>query len=213
MFYTIYKITNITNGMFYIGKHKTKNINDGYMGSGKRLIHAINKYGIDNFHKETLHICKNEEHMNILEYILVVPDRETNYNLCEGGKGGFSFINENRLWKTDKHTLAAKRNAILATKASQEKSKTDLIWRQTINNKISVGMRTKNMGCGFKNKSHTVEHKQRLSLIMKEKQKGKLNSQYGTCWITNGIDNKKINKEELDSWLELGYNKGRITNP
>jgi hypothetical protein len=31
MFYTIYKITNNVNGKVYIGKHQTKDINDGYM--------------------------------------------------------------------------------------------------------------------------------------------------------------------------------------
>ena len=32
---------------------------------------------------------------------------------------------------------------------------------------------------------------------MRENQKGKNNSQYGTCWITNGIENKKIKKSDL----------------
>lgn len=39
---------------------------------------------------------------------------------------------------------------------------------------------------------------------------GDKNSQYGTCWITNGEENKKIKKEDLDKWLEIGYYKGRV---
>ena len=92
MFYTIYKITNKTNGKYYIGKHQTKDLNDGYMGSGKLLRFAIKKYGIDNFTKEILHIFDNESDMNAKEKELVVISEES-YNLCPGGHGGFGYIN------------------------------------------------------------------------------------------------------------------------
>lgn len=42
-----------------------------------------------------------------------------------------------------------------------------------------------------------------------EHQKGEKNSNYGTCWITNGEENKKIKKEELEIYLNSGWEKGR----
>ena len=41
MKYIIYKITNLINGKFYIGKHKCKKLDDSYFGSGFALKSAI----------------------------------------------------------------------------------------------------------------------------------------------------------------------------
>ena len=75
MHYTIYKITNQINGKFYIGSHKTKDLNDNYMGSGKYLKHAQEKYGIENFKKEYLFIYNTDEEMYTKEAELVNIDK------------------------------------------------------------------------------------------------------------------------------------------
>lgn len=128
MYFTIYKITNNINGKYYIGKHQTKNIDDEYMGSGKLIQSAIKKYGIENFTKEILHICKTEEEMNLLEKKLVVISENT-YNLCEGGKGGFSYIRN-----LPTHKDSCKKGGIKAAKIHRKKFEEDFDYRKKIMN-------------------------------------------------------------------------------
>lgn len=117
MLYTIYKITNINTGQIYIGKHQTKNINDSYMGSGKRIINAISKYGLENFEKKIIHVFDNEEDMNAKEAELVSESfclREDTYNIVAGGSGGFGYINRNK----NKYVLKTK--ATMSLKSQEE---------------------------------------------------------------------------------------------
>ena len=85
IFYIIYEITDLTNGMKYIGKHKTDDLNDGYMGSGRLLKQNQELKGIENFTKKILHLCKNEQHMDEMERLEIekVKAYENNmyYNL------------------------------------------------------------------------------------------------------------------------------------
>ena len=40
--------------MIYVGQHQTYDLNDGYMGSGIRIVKAIKKYGGVHFEKVNL---------------------------------------------------------------------------------------------------------------------------------------------------------------
>lgn len=53
MIHYIYKLVH-TNGRYYIGRHSTKNIDDGYMGSGKWPRSIKNKQELS---KEILSYC------------------------------------------------------------------------------------------------------------------------------------------------------------
>ena len=96
MYYTVYKTTNQINGKFYIGTHKTIDLNDAYMGSGILLKRAIQKHGLDNFKKEVLYLFDNPDEMFTKEAEIVTEDflsEENTYNLKIGGFGGFDYIN------------------------------------------------------------------------------------------------------------------------
>ena len=90
----LYKITNLVNDNFYIGVHRTNNLNDEYMGSGIVLKRAIAKHGIKNFKKEILEFfdlyedaLKKEREVVTVEFL----KNEKCYNAREGGYGNCSF--------------------------------------------------------------------------------------------------------------------------
>lgn len=90
----IYLITNNINNKRYIGKRSCycSIEEDKYMGSGKYLWNAINKYGIENFSKDILLICKSEEQaLEIEKKAIELVNATKNpmyYNIAEGGHGG-----------------------------------------------------------------------------------------------------------------------------
>lgn len=88
MKYFTYKTTNKINNRYYYGVHATKNVNDGYIGSGKLLIQAIEKYGYENFEREIINFHSSYEEALKEEAQLItqveVDDRMC-YNITLGG--------------------------------------------------------------------------------------------------------------------------------
>jgi len=103
MFWIVYKTTCLVNNKIYIGVHKTENpdIFDGYIGNGISSYHtynirnpkfpfhfAVQKYGIENFKRETLYTFNSEEGAYLKEAELVTAEfinDENNYNFVLGG--------------------------------------------------------------------------------------------------------------------------------
>lgn len=87
----IYRTVNLTTGEYYIGKHATCEINDGYLGSGLRIRRSIKKYGKNAFKREILHIVADEKAASELERQMVNEDLLSDplcMNIANGGEGG-----------------------------------------------------------------------------------------------------------------------------
>lgn len=87
----VYKTVNLVNSKFYIGKHSTDNLDDGYLGSGLLLSAAIKKYGKENFEREILHDLPTSCEAEDIEKELITEELLSNencYNIALGGTGG-----------------------------------------------------------------------------------------------------------------------------
>lgn len=204
----LYKTTCVITGRYYIGMHSTSNLEDGYMGSGLRLRRSIRKHGVENHTKEILGFFETRELLIEAEKQAITPEMITDtncMNLMGGGKGGFISEEQQR------------HRSICAYKAFFEKMKNDdvfnLKYKESHSNGLkksyNEGVREKKYFYDWNGKTHSEETKNKISETKKKQTKGENNSQYGTCWITKDGVNKKIKKEDLETYLKESWLKGR----
>ena len=210
-FYIIYKTTNLVNGKIYIGKHVTDNIDDGYLGSGSILRRAISKYGVENFQRQVLHVFDTEEEMNAKERELVTEDfvlQESNYNLNVGGTGGWSYVNRTGqnvgfAYINERGLNNSAGQNLKASNRHKELLDTDPDYRDSW--KANHAKAMSSMPGTFTGRKHTEETKAKMS-GPRPGVAGKNNSQFGTRWITNGQQSKKISAE---AEIPEGWQAGR----
>lgn len=215
MYYYCYQITNKLNNKIYIGVHKTKNVDDEYMGSGKQLLRAIKKYGIENFKKTIISNFNSEHEMfdfeqNIVNEIFL--KRKDVYNLKIGGFGGWTK-NHTR-FKGKKHTKESKekignksKNRIIANKTRIKLSKlaTGRKMKEETKKKISKSLR------GSKK---TEETKRKMSLAnlgkkYPERDKKIYKNRPKRYWISNDCLCKSMLLSNIEQYLKNGWIEGR----
>lgn len=186
--------------------HSTNNLEDGYMGSGKRLRYSIRKYGIENHKKDILEFFENRNLLVEAEKIAITPEMLSDkdcMNLKEGGCGG---------WVNSEHQLKAAKSG---AKKINDRFLTDVefnerlkkIRRDVLNNTREEYKKSGiKFGCDWKGRKHSEETREKMR---KPKNIGNCNSQYGTCWITKNDTNKKIKKDDLNTYIKDGWVLGR----
>ena len=198
-----YKTTNLINERYYLGMHSTNRLDDGYLGSGKRLYYELNKYGRDNFKFKILKHFKSREELVQAEIKLITEEDLSNpncLNLKSGGSGG--LVNKLHL-----HKLKAGARAYMKEKWKDQEFKKHISEAVRLQRKkeINEGRYSSPNRGHWKGRKHKPESIQKMKESAKGRSKGDKNSQYGTCWITNNIENKKIRKGDAipEGW-ELG---------
>jgi len=207
MKYFLYKTVNKINGKFYIGVHKTEDINDGYLGSSLHLDRAINKYGKENFKREIIAYFSSEKEMleaekNLVTSVFIKENKDKIYNLNGGGEGSWTYNNHINPERHERRKNAADRLKELL-KIEE--------WKNNYSKKISVGVKKsweEGRNKGFTGKKHTEEYKR---IIGEKNRLHKLGKKTNRIWIYNLHLKKSISikKDEVGQYTNSGWIIGR----
>ena len=212
-YHFLYKTTNLINGRFYYGMHSTDDLQDGYVGSGTYLKRSINKYGKDNFHLEHLVFFETREALVEAEKQLITTAQVSDLdcmNLKPGGNGGFVSEEHKLKWVNARSTTHKEFWQERGKKWRQgqiDRYYSDPAYREVKSRQLrdSALIRMEKGSFGFKGKKHKLETIEKMKLH-KGKQSREKNSQFGTRWITNEIENKKIKATDQ---IPEGWRLGR----
>lgn len=217
IYHYIYKITRF-DGMYYIGMHSTDNLEDGYFGSGKRLWHSINYHGKDKHTKEILEFLPDRQSLVKREKELVCKELLEDVlclNLKVGGEGGWNKQSSANGGKKTAgktgiyHAIYLKEKEGYAEEFSR-KVKSGLQksekWKEYWKSDSGLAQKKKLSECS---NSEAAKIKRKLTNDQRNFQKAENNSQFGTCWVSNGEEVKKIKKDSLESYIAKGYQRGR----
>jgi len=213
--YIVYKTTNLVNGRYYIGKHKTDDIdNDSYLGSGVVLQQAIKKYGKESFEREVIKICQTEkeayeyEKLAICEEVLADPKC---YNLKGGGVGGKSPT-----------------PALLERMSQVKRGENNPMYRLYGKDNPNYGKKRPGVGGRPKGKSWSDEERAKHEYLRKyvidysftqdpernrkisEAKRGKPGAALGKTWYTDGVT--ETYATECPAGFTKGRKPGRISN-
>lgn len=199
-YHYIYKITR-DDGRYYIGMHSTDDLEDGYFGSGKKITRSIKKHGKESHHKEILEFLPDRNSLAAREKQIVCEQLLKDamcMNIAGGGHpSGFFSEQHERNFRAANH--------IGGSKTIKSNSKAATLKAARIKCEVTTKERGTKFTRGMLGKSHTTKSK----ALMSEAQSANRNSQYGTCWVSDGVKPIKIRLEKLDEYISNGFTRGR----
>jgi len=201
-FHYIYKITR-DDGKYYIGMHSTDDLDDDYFGSGKLITRSIKKHGIEKHSKEILEFLDSRGELKIRERVIVNEETIADpmcMNLQLGGFGG--LINEKHAEAFHKGGHKAMVKSLSAEQRSARSVKANATRKENGNFQPWWPQAAA--------EAARFSEKRKATFAERGHMQGEKNSQFGTCWVTDGVKPVKIKKEQLDEYLAKGFKRGRM---
>lgn len=214
-YHFVYRTECLITNKFYIGVHSTDNLEDGYLGSGKILKASLRKHGVENHKRQILEFCNSRILLKQREEFFVseeVIKQALCMNLIVGGylsNGNFEKFNSNSELQREKGKKGMD--------ARRQLKETNSVWVNKVRRNKSASLK-KQYAAGTRkitiqpySAPHSVEMKQQLSLLAKERIKNKGNPMTVRCWIFNKETKTSllIFKKDLELHLNLGWIKGK----
>ncbi len=215
--FTVYRTTNLVNGRFYLGVHKTSVLDDGYLGSGKLLKRAIAKHGEANFRKDVLFVFETDEEAFRKEFELVEAAKADPlcYNLRQGGSGGFDWINKkpDQAWRV--------RAGVRANQTIQKRCMQSVEYREATRARRIKHIRYVRSEADKERAKHLSlmsaaawrgqHHSPETLKLMSELKRGSANKQFGKKWMYSPVlgISKPFPKKEVEGKMQTGWLLGR----
>ena len=226
MYGYIYETTNLINNKKYIGQHKCEYFDEAYFGSGKILVQAILKEGIENFTCKILDsinnvptICESEEQLNLSEAYYIdyygCVKSDNFYNLKPGGEGksesGLTYIRNPQTGKCKKvsdNDLQDFLNMgyiiggpIPSSDVIEKRRRSNTGKKRTLEQRLHISL-------SQKGKKLSEEHKQKL-----RKPKSTPNWRKGLITLVKDDIQISVKPEELQDYLNRGFIRGAKKHP
>lgn len=211
-----YFVLHIPTGKKYYGSKYGKGSNPdtfwrpgGYFTSSEKVKLLLQEYGADSFRAEVRKIFNTPDQALKYEYrFLSKVDALNKVEWLNENLGGEKFRNvgpasskalESQRKKKQTPEGNAKRSASLKGRIISEETKKRMSTSQLARPREIEEARRDKIRLKATGRAHNDITKSKLSSIVSQ-----------TRWINNGVDQKKVNVNDLDSYIKLGWKNGRI---
>lgn len=212
----VYKTTNIINGKMYIGKHKGKQFDNKYYGSGLVITQAIKKYGKKNFIVTLMSKADTLEELDWAEIQLIAEYKNKYgrfcYNQAKGGEGGNAWeykTEEEKKEFCEKMTIINKERC----SSPEFKKKLSEATKQRYTSKEEKEKHRKKITEAWNNEELRKAQSERIKNYYKDKERDCSHNFKACLLIFNGETKRFDSVKDLRKYLkdELNYNPDRRT--